>query len=1091
MSLSNVKMPCILWFRLVIVILVHNGAPSSTLHTPDTSFVPPPTHAVTSPITTSMSRDTTSLIITQCLGLPPLYPHPTIPLSAHYALNIFYHAQKPAPLILCPQRSRRPVLIAFSRTLILLLLCSAGDVEVNPGPACPQAPSFVDFCDRKSLGFMHVNIRSLLPKFVLLTALAHSANPDVLAVSESWLRKATKNSEISIPNYNIFRQDRTAKGGGVAVYCRDSLQSNVILSRSIPKQFELLILKITLSRNKSLTVAACYRPPSAPSCALDTICELIAPHLASEFVLLGDLNWDMLNTPAVLQSKLHALNLTQIIKEPTRYNPNSVSKGTLIDVILTNWPSKYTSAVFNQDLSDHCLIACIRYGAAVKRPPLITVKRSLKHFCEQAFLIDLARVSWKDIDLIPSVEDAWSFFKSNFLTILDKHAPFKKCRTKNRYSPWFTPDLTALDQHKNILWRTAIASNSPRDMQLFREVRNQYTQSVRKAKASFFRQKFASCSSNSKKFWDTVKSMENKSTSSQLPTALRLGNTVSTDKSMIIENFNKHFSTAGHAFRLATPTSANSSAPPVVPHPSLSRFSFTQIQIADVLKELQNLDPYKSAGLDNLDPLFLKLSAAIVATPITSLFNLSFISSEIPKDWKAAAVIPLFKGGDTLDPNCYRPISILPCLSKVFESQVNKQVTDHLESHRTFSAVQSGFRAGHGCTSATLKVLNDIITAIDKRQYCAAVFIDLAKAFDSVNHQILIGRLNSLGFSDDCLAWFTNYFADRVQCVKSEGMLSGPLAVSMGVPQGSILGPTLFSVYINDVALAAGDSLIHLYADDTILYTFGPSLDTVLSNLQTSFNAIQHSFRGLQLLLNASKTKCMLFNRSLPAPACPTSITTLDGSDLEYVDIYKYLGVWLDCKLSFQTHIKHLQSKIKSRVGFLFRNKASFTHAAKLTLVKLTILPILDFGDVIYKMASNTLLSKLDAVYHSAIRFVTKAPYTTHHCDLYALVGWPSLHIRRQTHWLQVIYKSMLGKAPPYLSSLVTMATPIRSTRSSRCISLIIPKANTSFGRLSFQYSAACDWNELQKSLKLETFISLTNFKHQLSEQLTDRCSCT
>ena len=129
---------------------------------------------------------------------------------------------------------------------------------------------------------------------------------------------------------------------------------------------------------------------------------------------------------------------------------------------------------------------------------------------------------------------------------------------------------------------------------------------------------------------------------------------------------------------------------------------------------------------------------------------------------------------------------------------------------------------------------------------------------------------------------------------------------------------------------------------------------TLLTNLQTSFNTIQHSFRGLQLLLNASKTKCMLFNRSLPAPARPTSVTTS-------------LGVWLDCKLSFQTHIKHLQSKIKSRIGFLFRNKASFTHATKLTLVKLTILPILEFSDVIYKIASNTLLSKLDAVYHSAI----------------------------------------------------------------------------------------------------------------------------
>ena len=196
-------------------------------------------------------------------------------------------------------------------------------------------------------------------------------------------------------------------------------------------------------------------------------------------------------------------------------------------------------------------------------------------------------------------------------------------------------------------------------------------------------------------------------------------------------------------------------------------------------------------------------------------------------------------------------------------ARVHPQIKNDYRPFRIppYLAMQSGFRAGHCCTSATPKVLNDIITASVKRQYCAAVFIDLAKAFDSVNHHILIGRLNSLSFSNDCLAWFTNYFSDRVQCVKSEeGLLSGPLAVSMAVPQGSILGPTLFSVYINDVALAAGESLIHLYADDTILYTSGPSLDTVLTTLQASFNAIQLSFRGLQLLLNASKTKCMFFN---------------------------------------------------------------------------------------------------------------------------------------------------------------------------------------------------------------------------------------
>ena len=204
---------------------------------------------------------------------------------------------------------------------------------------------------------MHVNIRSFLPKFVLLTALAHCANPDVLAVSESWLRKATNNSEISIPYYNIFRQDRTAKGGGVAIYCRDSLQSSVILSRSMPKHVKLLMFKINLSINKSLTVAACYRHPSVPSCALDTTCELIAPHLASEFVLLGDLNWD---TAAVLQSKLDALKLTQIIKEPTRYNPKSLNMGTLIDIIMNNFPSKYTHLRCLQPGSQRSLPHCLR-----------------------------------------------------------------------------------------------------------------------------------------------------------------------------------------------------------------------------------------------------------------------------------------------------------------------------------------------------------------------------------------------------------------------------------------------------------------------------------------------------------------------------------------------------------------------------------------------------------------------------------------------------------------------------------------------------------------------------------------------------------
>ena len=183
----------------------------------------------------------------------------------------------------------------------------------------------------------------------------------------------------------------------------------------------------------------------------------------------------------------------------------------------------------------------------------------------------------------------------------------------------------------------------------------------------------------------------------------------------------------------------------------------------------------------------------------------------------------------------------------------------------------------------------------------------------------------------------------------------------------------------------------------------------------------------------------MLFNRSLPAPAGPTSITILDDSDLVFVVVHIFLGIWLDCKLSFQTHIKHLQSKIKIP-------QQSLLHSSCQTYPHKTDYPTDPRlrRSHLKKIASNNLLSKLDVVYHSAIRFVTKSPYTTHHCDLYAFVGWPSLHIHCQTHWLQVIYKSLLGKAPPYLSSLVTYAPPSRSTRSSRYISLVAPKPTSS-----------------------------------------------
>lgn len=898
-------------------------------------------------------------------------------------------------------------------------------------------------------------------------------------------------SAVDITGYNVFRQDRSSKGGGVAIFVKEHLHSSIVFRKSIPKQFDLLILNIKLTMNSTMTVAGCYRPPSAPSCTLPTLSSLLAPYTKAEFVLMGDLNWDMLKPPAQVLNQWDSLNLSQIIATPTRHDPKNPDKATLIDVILTNNPDRYCTGVFCNDLSDHCFTACIRNGSIMKRPTIITQRRLFKNFNDQAFLHDLAEVSWDRLSLIPDINNAWTFFYDSFIEIINKHAPIKKMRLRNRCSPWFNHDLAEQLRQKNFTWRRARKSKSPVDWLSFRRIRNICTQSIRKAKTDYFQEQFKGCGSNPRKFWKTVKDMEGKTAPSQLPSSLMWDGNIVSDNKRMIDIFNQHF------VQMSTPPV---SVTPQDPSPNLSplsspdlapahSFSLQDVSVREVFETLSKLDPKKPPGPDGLDPFFLKAAAPIIAEPITYLCNLSIQSAELPSAWKTASVRPLFKGGDQADPNCYRPISILPCIAKILERLICKQLVRFLNTNNILSDFQSGFRAGHSCETATLKVLNDIISALDSKQYCVAVFIDLAKAFDNVVHKHLLVRLNSIGASNSSLAWFENYLTGRTQFVKSDCIFSQPLPILKGVPQGSILAPVLFSIYINDIVKSAANSSIHLYADDTVLYATGPSHAIALETLQQSFQAVQSGFSALGLSINSSKTKVMWFGRKHDVH--DGTILAADGHKLDLVSSYKYLGVWIDSSLSFAEHLSSLQSKVKARLSFLYRNRSSFTATAKRSLVQLTVLPLFDYGDVVYRSACKGALERLNVLYHSAIRFATNAPYRTHHCDLYTLANWPSLETRRNIHWLMMVFKTLLGLTPSYLTLLLHLRpAPTHNTRSAPLILLNAPRAHSSLGRSSFQVAAADSWNQLQKSLQLQTLTSVNSFKQVITKSIKFTCSC-
>lgn len=759
-------------------------------------------------------------------------------------------------------------------------------------------------------------------------------------------------------------------------------------------------------------------------------------------------------------------------------------------MVLTNVPHKFSSlGVFCNDLSDHCVVAVCRNAKIPKCKPHIVCKRNLKQFNEQAFHHDLSVVNWEKIGLLPDVELAWTYFKESFMEIVNKHAPLRKVRIKGRENPWFSQTLADNIHKRNRAWDKARQTDTSTDWSAFKQLRNKCTSLIKKAKSEYFLSVTTENLNDPQKFWKVIKSLSVNKMTQTFPKFVVKDSVSINDKTEILNCFNEHFLSVGSLFDSAETFLTNSC--PEFSMFSGDRFNFVPFSVYEVHKALKALDHRKPPGPDLMEPYFLKLAADYLAEPLSILFNLSIKTKEIPSVWKSAFVLPLLKGGDPSVLTNYRPISNLCVLSKIMESLVCDQLKEFLYSNDIVSKFQSGFRKKHSTNTATMKVINDIIMALDKKLYCASLFIDLSKAFDTVDHAVLKNRLLSLGLSEHAIAWFSNYLNNRTQCIKLEGLCSKFVAVHKGVPQGSVLGPLLFLLYINDLGQNVSDTNLHFYADDTVIYCYGSSLTQAIETLQKAFVAFQHSLIQLKLVLNADKTKLMLFSKSKKVPEPIPVVSTLEGNVIEIVHEYKYLGVWIDDSFTFKPHIERLVKKLRLKLRFFFRNKQCFSFAVKKRLVTATFLSVLDYGDILYMNASSSCLLMLDTMYHASLRFITNCRYLTHHCDLYLRVNWPSLAIRRQGHWYTFIYKAMLGLLPPYICTLVTRTNSgSYSLRSNDQLLLSVPLVRTELGKKAFVHSAPFSWNLLQKDWKLTELLSLNVFKTKLKGLQTASIMC-
>ena len=286
------------------------------------------------------------------------------------------------------------------------------------------------------------------------------------------------------------------------------------------------------------------------------------------------------------------------------------------------------------------------------------------------------------------------------------------------------------------------------------------------------------------------------------------------------------------------------------------------------------------------------------------------------------------------------------------------------------------------------------------------------------------------------------------------------------------------------------DCDFHLYADDTVLYCIADSAELAVTKLQLAFNSLQNALVELRLVLNAGKTKFILFSRSTISDSDIPTIKSVTGSTIERVFEYKYLGIWLDAKLSFNFHISDLVSKLRQKLGFLYSKKSYFPISCRKEIIEATFLSVMDYGDTIYRSAASSLLKRLDTVYHSALRWITGDPYGTHRCVLYEGSGLPSLTERRDKHWYLFLFKAISGMLPAYICSMLEPCNTTYLTRSSDLIMLKVPRALTELGKTAFSVNGPASWNLLQKSLKLTALPSIGQFKGLLHNTFPHECTC-
>ena len=726
-----------------------------------------------------------------------------------------------------------------------------------------------------------------------------------------------------------------------------------------------------------------------------------------------------------------------VISKVTRVTSHTA---TLIDHIFSNSCHAITkSGVITETLSDHMAV----YVTILLDPNKVNYKIR-EHVLEQAnyaindtnlanFKLEISKTDWSFVKHGKSADEKFDSFEVKYREIYKRHFPkkVKKPIKRKNDKPWLLPWLQSACDRKNLLYKNFVKQPTIENDMKYKKMKKFVNKHIKKAKQKYYDAYFKKYSGDSRKQWDMINSLLNrKRKKKNIIKKIQYQNSDITDPQEVANSFNDYFCNIAQRLK-DTNNLTGAGRPPDLTVPSSRRcqepMTFedcTAREINDIIQTFQN----KATSDLGIKPL--KFVSKEIAPVLNHIISSSLRQGIFPEKLKCAKVVPLHKSGARIDITNYRPISLLSCFSKIYEKVMHARLTKHLKANNILYASQYGFRAGHGCEHALLEAQNKILHSLERKQITALLLLDFSKAFDMVDHGILLSKLEHYGIRGLSLAWFRSYLTNRTQYVHVNNCDSNILKLNYSVPQGSTLGPSLFILYINDLPNVSKFAKYILFADDANLIITANTYTELNHMVNTVLNMVQNWVSDNGLKLNISKTKYIIFTNR----AKEDINITIAGVRIRQSDQARFLGVIIDAKLNWAHHIKHLATKVSRNAGILYKLKGLVPNSTLKTIFNSFIQSHLNYCSVVWGLQSQNSLTALFAAQKKAIRttdnqfhnyFYDKNTGNTpsHTKDIYNRLNLLTLSNLIGKNSLCMMHKIKMGVAPPKILEMFRVTT--------------------------------------------------------------------